>query len=63
LKGHKFNGRVHSASGSVANAYVEMVRAVRNNTKPLADGHDGLRIQRVLDGIYKSAKLGREVRV
>ncbi|MBI3829416.1 MAG: Gfo/Idh/MocA family oxidoreductase [Planctomycetes bacterium] len=63
LKGHKFNGRVHSAIGSIASAYTEMVRAVKHNTKPLADGHDGLRIQRVLDGIYKSAKLGREVKV
>ncbi|MCW8130748.1 MAG: Gfo/Idh/MocA family oxidoreductase [Planctomycetota bacterium] len=63
VNGHKLNGRVHSPSGAIANAYVEMVRAVKNDTKPLADGHDGLRIQKILNGLYKSAEIGREVRL
>jgi predicted dehydrogenase len=40
-----------------------MVRAVVNNTRPLADAEDGIRVQQVLEGLYRSAQLGREVRV
>jgi predicted dehydrogenase len=40
-----------------------MVRAVVNDTKPLADAEDGIRIQRILDGLYKSAESGREVQL
>lgn len=63
VNGHKLNGRVHVPSSAIASSYVEMVRAIAHNRKPIADGYDGLRIQRVLDGLYKSAATGREVRV
>ncbi|HEY3321197.1 MAG TPA: Gfo/Idh/MocA family oxidoreductase [Planctomycetota bacterium] len=61
--GHKLNGEVAAANPNVKNAYAEMVDCVAHNKPFLADMEDGLRVQRVLDGLYQSAKLGREVRV
>lgn len=62
LHGEKVSGSVISPR-NVKTAYWEMVEAVKNDKPLLADGYDGLRIQQVLDGLYQSAALGREVRV
>jgi predicted dehydrogenase len=62
LHGEKVSGSVLGAKG-VKSAYWEMVEAVLHDKPLLADGHDGLRLQQILDGLYKSAALGREVRV
>jgi len=61
--GHKLAGTVAAASASSKSSYFEMVDAIINNKKLLADAEDGIRIQRVLDGLYQSAATGREVRV
>jgi predicted dehydrogenase len=63
LNGNKLNGTVAAANPSIRSSYGEMVRAILNDTKPIADAEDGLRIQRVLNGLYQSAATGREVRV
>jgi predicted dehydrogenase len=39
------------------------VHAIQNNTKPLAPGEDGVRVMKVLDGIYESARTGEPVKV
>jgi predicted dehydrogenase len=62
-RGHKIEGRVVAASANLRSAYGEMVHSVINAKRPLADADDGLRIQRVLDGLYASAATGREVRI
>jgi len=62
LHGEKVSGAVLAPRG-VKSAYWEMVEAVRNDKPLLADGHDGLRIQQILDGLYQSAATGREVRI
>jgi len=62
-RGHKLAARVSPSRAVQSNPYAEMVRAVLEDRRPLADGEDGLRVQRVLDGLYKSAASGREVRV
>jgi len=41
----------------------DFVDAILEGREPLATAEDGLRVQRVLDGIYRSARLGREVRL
>lgn len=61
--GHMLAGCVAAARADVRSSYGEMVRAILNDTKPIADAEDGIRIQRVLDGLYESAASGREVRV
>jgi len=63
VAGHKMSGRVDVARRDIRTSFGEMVRAVVENRRPLADAEDGLRIQRVLDGLYKSAATGREVKV
>lgn len=61
-KGYKLGGLV-TPGKEFRTSQGEMVQAILQNTRPLADAEDGLRVQRVLDGLYKSAATGREVRV
>jgi predicted dehydrogenase len=63
LGGHRLAGTVALARSDIRSSFGEMVRAVVNNTRPLADAEDGIRVQQVLEGLYRSAQLGREVRV
>jgi len=44
-------------------AYQEFVDAVLDRREPIATGQHGLDVQLILDAIYKSAELGREVRI
>ena len=60
--GHKLTGRIDQPRGDLLGPYAAMVRAVAQDTAPMADARDGLRIQRVLDGLYESARTGKEVR-
>jgi predicted dehydrogenase len=62
-RGHRLAARLAPSRAAQSNPYAEMVRAIVQDARPLADGADGLRVQQVLDGLYKSAALGREVRV
>lgn len=41
----------------------DWVDAIRTGKKPLAPGEDGLVVQKMLNGIYRSAELGKEVRI
>ena len=41
----------------------KFLECVRTGKPPEAPGSDGLVVQKMLDGIYKSAELGREVRI
>ncbi len=61
--GHKLAGKVAAAREDLRSSYGEMVRAIVNDTEPLAGAEDGVRLQRILDGLYESAQRGREVRV
>ena len=60
--GHFLSTQVQG-TGNIRHAYAEMVHSVIENKKPMADGEDGLRIQQILDGLYESARIGKEVRV
>lgn len=44
-------------------SYEEFVDAIIEDREPLAPAWQALQVQRVLDGIYESARLGREVRL
>lgn len=61
--GHKLAGTVAAANGNIRSSYGEMVRSIIDDTKPLADADDGIRVQQILDGLYESARTGREVRM
>jgi predicted dehydrogenase len=61
--GHKVNGVVTGAKGGLRSAYAEMVHCIVANKPFLASAEDGIRVQQVLDGLYESARKGREVAV
>lgn len=46
-----------------ANSYLSFVNAIRDNTPYGATAEDGIRIQLILDALYESSKVGREVEV
>jgi predicted dehydrogenase len=43
-------------------SYHEFVNSILEKRPPLATGEDGLKVMKILEGIYKSAEKGREVR-
>ena len=44
-------------------AYAEFTDAVLDDREPLATGQHGLDVQLILDAIYRSARLGKEIRI
>ena len=44
------------------NAYHEFIDSILKNRRPLADAEDGIKVQMILDGLYRSAAEGREIR-
>lgn len=48
---------------SVESSMVYFARCVLENRKPEASGEHGIAVQRILDGIYKSAELGKEIKI
>jgi predicted dehydrogenase len=61
--GTLWSSRMLEATQPTPSSYQEFVDAVLDDRKPCADGEEGLRVQLVLDAIYKSAATGREVRI
>ncbi|SHF35097.1 Predicted dehydrogenase [Caldanaerobius fijiensis DSM 17918] len=43
------------------NEIKEFLTCIRENRTPIATGEDGLQIQKILNGIYESARLGKEI--
>ncbi|MFH1569551.1 MAG: Gfo/Idh/MocA family oxidoreductase, partial [Gemmatimonadota bacterium] len=43
-------------------SYHEFVNSILEKRAPLATGDQGLKVMKILEGIYKSAATGREVR-
>lgn len=43
-------------------SYGEFVESILEKRQPIATGEHGLKVMKILDGIYKSAATGREVR-
>ncbi len=75
-EGYEFEARVFSEEGGSLvetlvrqrlapspSPYGEFVDALLEGRPPLAPAEDGLKVQQVLDAVYLSARLGREVRV
>ena len=60
--GHLFTKMIDGSTLSVPTAQEEFVNSILENREPLATGEEGLKVMKILDGIYKSAETGREVR-
>ena len=55
--------RLQQAGFKAPSAYEEFVSAVLEDRQPSATGQHGLDVQAILDGIYKSAATGKEIRM
>ncbi|HUU09479.1 MAG TPA: Gfo/Idh/MocA family oxidoreductase [Phycisphaerae bacterium] len=75
-EGYDFEARVFTETGGslaetqikqrlapAPSAYADFVDAVLEGRPTLAPAEDGLKVQQVLDAIYRSARLGKEVRI
>jgi predicted dehydrogenase len=75
-EGYDFEARVFSEEGGslvetriqrrlapTPSPYGEFVDALLEGRPSLATGEDGLKVQQVLDAIYLSARVGKEVRI
>ena len=60
--GDQFTKRLDWRSGSTPSSYHEFVDSILENREPLATGEQGLKVMKILEGIYRSAESGREVR-
>jgi predicted dehydrogenase len=60
--GALFTKRLDQALVPSPSAYSEFISSILEKRPPLATGEDGLKVMKILDGIYKSAETGREVR-
>jgi predicted dehydrogenase len=60
--GHLFTKTLDWSQVKSPTAYAEFVDSILEGRPPLGSGEDGLKVQRILDGIYESARTGKEVR-
>ncbi len=63
IAGHQTVTEVTPSKDGHRGSIAEMIHCVRNNQPFLAGADDGIRVQQILDGLYKSAETGHEVRV
>jgi len=60
--GDQFTKRLDWRTGTTPSSYHEFVDSVLDARPPLATGEEGVKVMKILEGIYKSAASGREVR-
>ncbi|MBI2302708.1 MAG: Gfo/Idh/MocA family oxidoreductase [Armatimonadetes bacterium] len=60
--GHLFTKRFDFSTAGGPSAYHEFINSILEKRPPVATGDHGLKVQKILDGIYDSAASGREVR-
>lgn len=57
-----FTKHVDKVTTPTPSAYVDFVDCIINNTTPSVTADEGIKVQKILDGLYKSAETGKEVR-
>ena len=60
--GHLFTKTLDWSEVSSPTPYHEFINSILEKRPPLATGEEGLKVMKILDGIYRSADTGREVR-
>ncbi len=60
--GHQYTKTLDFSTVTCGTAYHEFINSIVEKRPPLGNGEDGLKVQKILDGIYDSARTGREVR-
>ncbi len=62
VAGYRIGGEPAGLPGKTPSSIDHFVDCIVNGTEPGPSAHDGLEVQRILDGLYQSAANGREVR-
>ena len=57
-----FTKTLYRRREGASQSYHEFVDSIIEKREPLATGEHGLKVMKILEGIYKSATTGREVR-
>lgn len=60
--GNLYTKKLDQALTPAPSAYSEFVSSILEKRTPMASGEDGLKVMKILEGIYRSAETGREVR-
>lgn len=60
--GNQFTKRLDWSTEPVPSSYHEFVDSIIAKRPPMATGEQGIKVMKILDGIYESAATGREVR-
>ncbi len=60
--GDQFTKKLDWRTGTTPSSYHEFVDSIIDKRPPMATGEQGLKVMKILQGIYKSAATGREVR-
>jgi predicted dehydrogenase len=60
--GNLFTKTLDGSMNSVSSAYGEFVSSIVEKRQPLATAEEGLKVMKILEGIYRSAETGREVK-
>ncbi len=60
--GNLFTKKLDQSLAPSPSSYSEFISSIVEKRQPSASGEHGLKVMRILDGIYKSAATGREVR-
>jgi len=60
--GDLFTKKLDRRTGPTPSSYGEFVDSILEEREPLATGEQGLKVMKILEGIYRSAATGREVR-
>jgi len=58
---HFFTKQLDGSQAAVPSSYHEFVDSILENREPLASGEDGVKVMKILEGIYRSAQTGHEV--
>ena len=61
-QGRLFTKTLDWSTAPAPSSYHEFVNSIVEKRPPLATGEEGLKVMKILDGIYKSAETGKEVR-
>ena len=60
--GNLYTKKLDQALSPAPSAYTEFISSILEKRPPMATGDEGVKVMKILEGIYKSAETGREVR-
>ena len=61
-EGNIFTKKLERRMAPSPSSYHEFVNSILEKRAPAATGEEGLKVMKILEGIYRSAETGREVR-